>query len=423
LQILFLVIVGVQVVPKRTVVVGLDIGTTKIAAIVGELGATGDLSIIGLGESYSTGLRKGVVVNIELTAKAIEQAMEKAERMSGVAIGSAYIGITGPHIGSINNRGVVAITNEQKEIEMDDVRRVLQAAQVVTLQSDRRIIHIIPRQYIVDGYDGISNPVGMSGIRLEVEAVIVTGVNTAIQNILKSIGRAGVKVEELVLNSMASGEAVLSPAEKELGTVMVDIGGGTTEIAIFDRGSLWFSSVVPLGGDQVTNDLAVGLRIPITQAEELKKEHGCVLEALISDNDYIEITEVGGQSSRRVSRKLIASIIEPRIREIFAFVKAELKRSGYKGTTPGGVVLTGGTASLAGLLQLVTSELELPTRLGKPVYLGGMADIVNASGYATGIGLLLYGANHLAALQAAPSEDLFKRNYFGRIWSWLREYF
>ncbi|MHB1420034.1 MAG: cell division protein FtsA, partial [Bacillota bacterium] len=375
---------------KRNVIVGIDIGTTKIAAIIGEISEFGQVNIIGLGEAFSAGMRKGNIVDIENTARAIEQAVEKAERMSGVEVHSAFVGITGSHISCQNNKGVVAVSSEDKEIGVEDAHRVLQAARVISVPADRRIIHVLPRQYIVDGCDGIIDPVGMAGSRLEVETHIVTAASTSIQNILKSTSRAELEVEELVLNPLASAEAVLLPAEKELGAVVVDIGGGTTEIAIYDQGSMWFTSVLPVGGDYITSDVAVGLRTPIARAEELKKEHGCVLSKLMPDNEYIEVTAIGGQDTRNVTKKFLATIIEPRVQEIIGMVRQEIKRSGFKEVIPGGVVFTGGTSSMAGLTELAMQELNLPVRVGIPEQVGGLVDIVTAPSYATGIGLVLY---------------------------------
>ncbi|WP_423055304.1 cell division protein FtsA [Zhaonella formicivorans] len=412
-----------QKLPKKNVIVGLDIGTSKVVAVVGEIGEEGQVNVIGVGECASVGLRKGTIVDIENTAKSVEKAVEKAEQMSGVNIDSAFVGITGPHIASLNNRGVVAVASHDREISAEDATRVLQAAKVIALPADRKIIHVLPRQYIVDGYDGIVDPVGMSGSRLEVETNIVTGAGTSIQNTIKSVTRAGIQVEALVFNALASAEAALVPAEKELGALLVDIGGGTTELALYEQGSLWFASVIPIGGDHVTSDLAVGLRTPIMEAEKIKKKYGCVLQALMPDDDYIEVPNVGGNEVRRVSRKLLASIIEPRMQEIFSLVKSELKRCGYKGVLPGGVVLTGGSALMDGLVQLAGSEMNMPVRVGMPCNVGGMADIVNSPAYATALGILTYGSRNVAFLQAAPTADPLFGGLLSRFFSWFKEIF
>lgn len=407
----------------KNIVVGLDIGSTKVAAIVGEVSDDGEVRIVGVGECPSKGLRKGIIVDIERTAKAVEQAAVIAERMSGCSINSVYVGITGPHIKSVNNRGVVAVANAEREITVEDVQRVLQAAKVIPLPADRRIIHVLPRQYIVDGYDGIIDPVGMAGSRLEVETQIVTGAFASIQNSFKAIEKTGLEVEDFVLNPLASGEAVLLPAEKELAAVVVDIGGGTTEIALFDQGGLWFTSILPVGGDYVTSDLAVGLRTPLAQAEQVKKEHGCVLASLMPDDDYIEISSVGGQDSKRVSKKMIASIIEPRMHEIFTMVRQEIINSGYGGLIPGGVILTGGSSAMDGVVELATEVLQMPVRLGFPTNVGGLSDIFQSPGYATGIGLVLYGSKNLSLQQAAAAGDKWLSNLVFRIKSWFQDLF
>ncbi|MDS1029582.1 cell division protein FtsA [Bacillota bacterium LX-D] len=409
--------------PEKNVVIGLDIGSSKIVVVVGDIGEEGQVDVIGVGESTTSGLRKGTIVDIENTAKAIEKAVEKAEQMSGVEINSVYVGITGPHLASQNNRGVVAVISNNKEICSEDAARVLQAAQVIALPSDRKIIHVIPREYIVDGYDGIVDPVGMCGSRLEVETNIITGASTSIQNTIKSVHRAGLEVNALVYNALASAEAVLLPAEKDLGTLLVDIGGGTTELALYDQGSLWYASIIPIGGDHVTSDLAVGLRTPITEAERIKKQDGCVLQQLMTDDDYIEVPNVGGNNVRRVSRKLIASIIEPRMQELFHMVKAELNHSGYKGVLPGGVVLTGGTALMDGLVQLAGEELNMPVRIGVPRNVGGMADIVNSPCYATALGILSYGTRNLAVLHEAPTANPLIGGLLSRFFAWIKEIF
>ncbi len=377
---------------RGNTIVGLDVGSTKVAVIVGEIGLDEQLQILGFGTASSTGIRRGAVIDIENTVRSIEEAIEKAEQMSGRPIEGGYVGITGTTISSLNNRGVVAVSNPEQEIAQEDVERVLQAARVIALPPDRRILHVIPRQFIVDGNDNILDPVGMLGSRLEVETHIVTSTHAAIQNLLKCCERAGFHVQEFVLNAYASGEAVLLPAEKELGVVVVDIGGGTTDIALFEQGSLWFTCVLPVGGDYITSDLAVGLRTPLTQAEIVKKDHGCTLPALTSDSEYVEISSVGGKDTRRVSRRTIANIIQPRVQEILGLVKNQLERSGYQGLLPGGIVLTGGAALTDGIVELATEELQRPVRMGYPEAVGGLVDVISSPVFAAGIGLLLYGA-------------------------------
>ncbi|NPV26583.1 MAG: cell division protein FtsA [Firmicutes bacterium] len=407
---------------RRTIVVGLDVGTTKTTALVGEVDGEHRVHIIGVGECPSSGLRKGTIVDIDNTVKSIDRAIEKAERMSGVHVEAVCVGIAGANISSVNNRGVIAVAGPDREITAEDVERVLQAARVIHLPADRRIIHVIPRQYLVDGYDGVRDPVGMAGSRLEVETNIITGAATSIQNMLKSIHRAGLKLQDLVLNPLASGEAVLLPAEKELGVVVVDIGGGTTDIAIYDQGSPWFTSVLPIGGDYVTSDLAVGLRTTLAEAERVKREMGCVLADLAPDNEYVEITSVGGKEVNRVSRKLLATIIEPRMQEIIAIIRNEIYRSGYKGILPGGVVLTGGAVLMDGLVELARTQFNLPVRIGVPEGIGGISDVVSSPAYATAVGLVLYAAKKLHS-SAGEEDDPLLGKFFAKVKSWFREFF
>ncbi|MEW6662250.1 MAG: cell division protein FtsA [Bacillota bacterium] len=378
--------------PKKNIVAGVDIGSTKVAVLVGEITSHGYLEILGVGECQASGLRRGVIVDIEHTSRAVQAAAEQAERMSGVQLHTVYAGLTGPHITSMGNRGVVAVSSPDKEISIEDVNRVLDASRVISLPGDKRIIHVLSREFVVDGYDGVVDPVGMSGSRLEVETHIVTASAAAVQNLLKSIQRAGLSVAELVLNPLASAEAVILPAEKELGVALADIGGGTTEIALFDRGGMCFTSVLPVGGEHITSDLAVGLRTPLQYAEKIKRENGCVLASLMPDTADIDVETIGLQQWRKVSRKTVASIIEPRVQEIFALIKHEMKKSGLKGMLPGGVVITGGTALMDGFGNLAYEELSLPVRVGQPLHLGGLADMVSGPQYATVVGLLQYAA-------------------------------
>ncbi|WP_429160475.1 cell division protein FtsA [Desulfitispora alkaliphila] len=411
-----------QLLAKRDIVVGIDIGSTKVVALVGEIKSEEAVSVIGFGECTSSGLRKGNIVDIDNVAKAIEEAVAKAEQMSGTEIEYAYVGITGSNIASLNNKGVVAVASGDNEISERDVDRVIQASKVISIPPDRKIIHVLPREFIVDGYNGIMDPVGMAGSRLEVEAHIVTGASTTIQNLLKTVERSGIKVAQLVLSSLASSQAVLLPAEKELGAVLVDIGGGTTEIAIYDQGSLCFTSVLPMGGDYITSDIAVGLRTPIANAEQIKKEAGCVLSELVSEADTIEVCGVSGRDTRVVSKKELAKIIEPRAQEILQIVKREIQRSGYKGLLPGGVVLTGGTALLDGMVEMTGEVLELPVRAGVPDQIGGVSDIVKNTAYSTGVGLLLYGSNN-ESCQRSDEKDSSFNHMFDKVKHWFRDFF
>jgi len=413
----------VRYLARENVVVGLDIGTSSVVVTIAEVDEYGKLNLVGMGQTPSTGLRKGIIVDIDSTVRDIRKAVEIAERMSGVHISGVCVGIGGHHIRSLNSRGVIAISNPEKEVTVEDVQRVLQAAKVVTLPSGQRIIHCLAREYIVDGNDGIVDPVGMSGERLEVETQIVTGTASAIQNTVKSVALAGLEAVQLVLNPLASAYAVLQPAEKDLGCVVVDIGGGTTEMAIFDRGSLWWTGIIPIGGDHVTSDLAVGLRAPIDVAEKIKIEYGCVLTPLMPDDDYIPVASVGSQETRQVSKKFLASIIEPRITEILMMVGERLNRSGYQGMLPGGVIITGGMAGLDGLVQLATEQLDLPVRIGQPRGVGGLSDMASNSACATAIGLVKYGAHQLAHLDAAAGNEISLGRLWGKVSTWFKEFF
>ncbi len=403
-------------------IVGLDVGSSKVAVIIGSMSPDGQVQIIGFGSVPSAGIRRGSIIDIENTVRSIEGAIERAEQMSGRAIDGGYVGITGISIASINNRGVVAVADPEQEIVREDVERVLQAARVISLPHDRRVVHVIPRQFIVDGNENILDPVGMSGSRLEVETQIVTIANAAGQNLLKCCERAGFRVHELVLSSLASGEAVLLPAEKELGVMVVDIGGGATDIAVYDQGSLWYSAVLPVGGDYITSDLAVGLRTPLNLAEDLKKRAGSVLSVQMSDNEMVDVHGVGGQEVHQASRKMIASIIQPRVQEIFGLVKNQLEKSRYQGLLPGGVVLTGGTALTEGITELAAEVMQRPVRLGFPEAVGGLADVIHSPVFATGIGLLSYAARRHAT-EAEKSEGLSLKDAFVRVRKWFKDLF
>lgn len=416
---------GAAVLAGRNVLGALDIGSSKVVAIVAEVEANGGLAVLGVGQVGSAGLRRGMVVDIEEAARAVSRAMAQAEQMGGVEPKAVLVSLSGPHVLTAQNRGVVAVANPQREIGPEDVARVLQAAQVINVPPDRRLLHVIPCQFLVDGYDGIVDPTGMAGSRLEVEATLVLAAATSIQNLWKVTARAGLgdRVQELVFSALATAEAVLLPAEKDLGVLLIDIGGGTTEFAVFQRGSLRLAGVLPAGGDYITSDLAIGLRIPLAAAEELKRQHGCVLVNLQPDNDYVEVPDLGGESIKQVSRRMLATIIEPRVQEIVTLVREKLENTPYLHMLPGGVVLTGGTAALAGIAQLVGEILGMPVRVGRPQALEGMADMVKGPEYATAVGLLFYGARSLARLEAAGTEEVLLGGWLGKLWSWLRDFF
>jgi len=376
---------------REDIVVGLDIGTTKICAVVGEVSDDG-ISIIGIGTHPSIGLRKGVVVNIETTVESIKKAVEEAELMAGCEISSVYTGIAGGHITGFNSRGIVAIKGS--EITPQDVERVIDAARAVAIPMDREVIHVLPQEYIVDEQPGIQNPVGMAGVRLEAKIHIVTGAVTSAHNIVKCANRAGLDVCDIVLESLASGEAVLSEGEKQLGTALLDLGGGTTDLAIFSGKNIKHTFVLALGGDNLTNDIAIGLRCPHPEAERIKKRYGNCVSKNIQADEAIEVPGVSGREARKLPRQILGEILEPRMEEIFSLVNREIYRAGMENMVASGMVLTGGTALLEGVTEIAESIFSLPTRIGTPQGLRGLADVVNNPMYATGVGLVLYGARH-----------------------------
>ncbi len=372
-------------------VTGLDIGTTKIGVVIGEVADDGELKIVGISTAPSEGLRRGVVVNLEKTVQSIVRAVAEAEQMAGIHVDSVYAGIAGDHIRSINGRGVVAVAGPNNEITEDDVRRVIDAAKAVALPIDREIIHILPQEFIVDDQRGIKDPIGMAGVRLEAEVHIVTGAVTSAQNIYRSIERAGLRVRDLVLEPLASSYAVLTEDEKELGVVLIDLGGGTTDIAMFYQGCIRHTGVVALGGRNVTNDIAIGLRTPVEQAEEIKIQHGCAVHRPEDDKQVIEVPGIGGRAPRKVSKALLVDIIQPRMEEILGLAYEEVKRSEFAGLMNGGVVLTGGGSLLDGTLELAEEIFNTQVRLGVPVELGGLTEEARSPIHATGVGLVLYG--------------------------------
>jgi cell division protein FtsA len=405
--------------PKNGYLVGIDIGTKKVAAIIGEITEDRKIEIIGIGTGDSRGLRKGVVVNLDATVQAIKKAQEEAELMAGVEIDSGFIGISGAHIKSFNSRGVIAVSGKNREITREDIKRVIDQSKAVSIPPDREIIHIIPQEYVVDEQDGIKDPLGMSGIKLEVNVHIVTGAITSVQNLKTCIARAGIEIEQIVLNQIATSHAILTHDEMELGVGLIDIGGGTTEVAIFERGSLWYTSVIPIGGDNFTNDIAVGLRTPIPDAEKIKKKFGCVATPLIEDQETIEVPSVGrGKKARVLSRQLLADIIQPRAEEIFRLVDNDIKRMGYEKSLNSGVVFTGGTALLDGLEEVAEGVFDLPVRRGDPGGIGGLVDRVNTPDFATSVGLILYGFNQWQVKGVRKDK---KKNFWSKVKDWLKE--
>lgn len=374
---------------NSNMIVGLDIGTSKVVAIVGELKADGSLNIVGIGSHRSRGLKKGTVVNIESTVESIQRAVEEAELMAGCRIHSVYAGIAGSHIRSMNSHGIVAIRD--REVTRADIDRVIDAAQAVAIPADQRVLHILPQEYIIDSQEGVKEPLGMSGVRLEAKVHLVTCAINAVQNIEKCIKRCGLQVEEIILEQLASSYAVLTDDEKELGVCMVDIGGGTTDIAIFTEGAIRHTGVIPIAGDQVTNDIAMALRTPTDNADEIKIKYACALTQLASPGDMIQVPGVGERPARELSRQALAEVVEPRYDELFTLVKAELQRSGYENLMAAGIVLTGGTSKMEGVIELAEEIFHMPVRIGLPQGVKGLADIVRNPIYSTGVGLLLYG--------------------------------
>ncbi len=398
------------------VLVGLDLGTTKVCAIVGEVKDGGQVDIIGIGISPSNGLKKGVVVNIDSTVESVKKAVQEAELMAGVQINSAFVGISGGHIKGINSRGVAAIKN--REVGAADVARAIDGARAVNIPMDQQILHVLPQEFIIDDQDGIRDPLGMSGTRLDVKVHIITGAVTAIQNIVKSCSRAGLHVSDLVLQPLASSRAVLTTEEQELGVIVADIGGGTTDLAFFLEGSLWHTEVLPIGGNHLTNDIAIGLRTPASEAEKIKIKYGCALSSLVKHEETLDVPSVGGRPPRLLSRQILCEIIEPRVEELFGMVQQRLKKTGFEDLLASGVVLTGGTALMEGVQDAAERFLGLPIRRGTPRNIGGLMDVVNSPIYATGVGLVIYGAEN-----RNESPRKFRSGGPGsRLWKWLGEY-
>lgn len=405
--------------------VGLDVGTTKIACIIGELDNAGELKIIGVGVAASDGLRKGVVVNIDKTVRSIQKAVEEAELMAGVDVDSVYVGIAGDHIRSFNSKGVVAISHEDHEITELDVVRAIDAAKAVSIPMDREILHVIPQEYIVDEQKGIKDPIGMSGVRLETQVHIITGAVTSAQNICKSVDKAGLKVADLVLEPLASCRAVLEPDEKELGVALVDMGGGTTDIAIYFDDSIRHTAVVALGGKNITSDIAIGMRTPVDQAEEIKKRYGCAFAPLLKGDERFAVPGVGGRDQRDASRTVLASIIEPRVEEILSLALREIKRTEYADMLGAGVVLTGGCALMEGMQELAEKVLEMPVKIGVPKGFGGLKEAAMSPIHATGVGLTMFAVEEGTknrGKRTMGNDDSFGK-IFDRMKSWVKEFF
>jgi len=376
----------------RSLIIGLDIGTSKVVALVGEVAADGTIELLGIGSQPSRGLKKGVVVNIESTVQSIQRAVEEAELMAGCEIHSVYAGIAGSHVRSLNSHGVVAIRD--REVTHADVENVIDAAKAVAIPADQKILHVLPQEFIIDGQEGIRDPIGMSGVRLEAKVHIVTGADSAAQNIEKCIQRCGLEVDDIVLEQLASSFAVLTEDEKDLGVCLVDVGGGTTDIAVFSGGAIQHTAVIPIAGDQVTNDIAVSMRTPTPHAEDIKVRYACALSQLANPDESIEVPSVGDRPARRLARQTLAEIVEPRYEELFGLVREELRRSGLEEVIAAGIVLTGGSAKMEGAIELAEEVFHVPVRLGIPQQVHGLSDVVRNPIYATGVGLLLYGRDN-----------------------------
>ena len=401
---------------RSPLIVGLDIGTYKISVVVAEVGdertrdgvATTGVQVVGVGTAPSHGLRKGVVVNIDATVESIRKAIEEAELMAGCEIHNVVAGIAGAHVKGFNSHGVVAV--KATEVSSGDVERVLDAARAVALPMDRQVVHVLPQEFVVDDQDGIKQPIGMAGVRLESKVHIITASITSTQNVVKCCDRSGLHVSDLVLEPLAAAEAVITPEERELGVALVDIGGGTTDIVVFHNGAVKHTAVLPIGGNHLTNDIATGLRTPFADAEKIKQRFGCALSNLVSREETIEVPSVGGRGPRVLSRHILAEIIEPRVEEIFALVAREVARSGYEDVLASGVVVTGGSTVLEGVPELAEQVFHLPVRLGVPLQVGGLVDVVSSPMYATGVGLVLHGL-HRTSLGV---------NGNGRFWNRMR---
>jgi cell division protein FtsA len=402
----------------RNLLVGLDIGTSKVVAIVAEVSPEGQIEVIGLGSSASRGLKRGVVVNIESTVQSIQRAVEEAELMAGCEINTVYAGIAGSHVKSINSHGIVAIRD--KEVSATDIERVIDAAKAVAIPADQRVLHVLPQEFIIDSQEGIPDPIGMSGVRLEAKVHLVTGAVSAAQNIVKCVQRCGLSVEDIVLEQLASSYAVLTEDEKELGVCIIDMGGGTTDIAVFCGGAIQHTAVIPIAGAQVTNDIAVSLRTPAQYAEEIKIKYACALSQLANPDETIEVPSVGDRPPRRLARQTLAEVVEPRYEELYHLVRKELRRSGFEELIAAGIVLTGGSAKMEGAIDLAEEVFHMPVRLGVPQYVEGLSDVVRNPIHATGVGLLLYGQEALQARAEAAQSKFGVGTVFKRMKSWFQ---
>ncbi len=403
---------------ESNLIVGLDIGTSKVVAIVGEVTPDGEIEIIGVGTQPSRGLKKGVVVNIESTVQSIQRAVEEAELMAGCQIRSVYAGIAGSHVRSINSNGVVAV--KEKEVTTADVSRVIDAARAVAIPADQRILHVLPQEFLIDNQEGIRDPISMSGVRLECRVHLVTGAVSAAQNIIKCVRRCGLDVDDIILEQLASSASVLTEDEKELGVCLVDIGGGTTDIAVFTEGAIRHTAVIPIAGDQVTNDIAVALRTPTQYANDLKIKYACALRQLASEEETIEVPSVGDREPRRLARQTLAEVVEPRYEELLSLVQAELRRSGFEEICAAGIVLTGGSSKMEGVIELAEEIFHMPVRLGVPQHVSGLVDVIRNPIHATGVGLLLFGNKQQNSFSSQPLEENSEDSLWKRMKRWFQ---
>ena len=403
---------------NKNLIVGLDVGTSKIVAIVAELQADGSLKVIGLGQHPSRGLKKGVVVNIDSTVQSIQRALEEAELMADCKIGGVFTGIAGSHIKSLNSHGMVKI--KDAEVTQADVDRVIETARAIALPSDQQILHILTQEFIIDGQEDVREPIGMSGMKLEVKVHIVTGAVSAAQNIVKCVKRCGLEVSDLVLQPLASSLATLTDDEKELGVCLVDIGGGTTDIAVFKQGAIRHTAVIPIAGDQITNDVAVAFRTPTQSAEDIKVKHGCALRQLADPKEIVEVPGVDGRDPRQLSVQTLAEVIEPRVVELYEFVLGELRRSGMEEMIASGIVITGGSSLMRGMVELGEEIFHMPVRLGMPRYVGGLSEVVGNPRYATGVGLALMGKQQVELHLQGQLESNSVERVFEKMKSWFQ---
>lgn len=406
---------------SKNLIVGLDIGTSKIAAIVAEMTPEGGFEVIGMGSSPSRGLKKGVVVNIESTVNAIQRALEEAELMADCKIRDVWTGIAGSHIRSFNSHGMVAI--KDREVAQSDVDRVVETAKAIPIPTDQQILHVLNQEFVIDGQEDVREPLGMSGVRLEVKVHIVTGAVSAAQNIMKCVRRCGLEVNDLILQPLASAMAVLSEDEKDLGVCLVDIGGGTSDIAVFTQGAIRHTAVIPIAGDQITNDIAMALRTPTKEAEEIKRRYGCALRELADPQEMVEVPGVGERSSKKMSRQTLAEVIEPRVEELYSLVQAELRRSGFEELLSSGIVITGGSAAMQGMIELGEEVFHMPVRLGLPSYAGGLSEVIRNPRYSTGVGLLMAGLSQHQRQQIEKMQSGSFKQIVGRMKKWFETNF